>query len=56
MELQNRSGQLRADLNAGKGNQGSFKTIEESEEAAEMGVGEHECSIAEQWEWPEDVF
>jgi hypothetical protein len=56
MELQNRSGQLRADVNAGKGNQGSFKTIEESEEVAEMRANERERSIAEQWEWPEDVF
>ena len=56
MELQNRSGQLRADVNAGKGNQGSFKTIEESEEATETGVNERERSRTEQWEWPEDVF
>jgi hypothetical protein len=53
MELQNRSGLLRADTNAGKENQGPFKTIEESEEVAEMGVNERQ---PEQWEWPEDVF
>lgn len=55
-ELQNRSGLLRADMDAGKENQGSFKTIEESEEDAEMRGDEREHSIAEQWEWPEDVF
>jgi hypothetical protein len=56
MELQNRSGLPRANMNAGKESQGSFKTIEESEEVAEMRVNEREHSIAEQWEWPEDVF
>ena len=55
-ELQNRSGLLRAHMDAGKENQGSFKTIEESEEGPEMGENEREHSIAEQWEWPEDVF
>jgi hypothetical protein len=55
MELQNRSGQLRADINAEKENQG-FKTIEEGEEVAEVGGNERGHSTAEQWEWPEDVF
>ena len=55
-ELQNRSGLLRADMDAGKENQGSFKTIVESEEGVEMGENGRGHSIAEQWEWPEDVF
>ena len=55
-ELQNRSGLLRTDMEAGKENQGSFKTIEEGEEGEEMGGNECEHSIAERWEWPEDVF
>jgi hypothetical protein len=56
MELQNRSGLLRAHIETGKEQQGTFKIVEESEEVAEMAVNERQSSMAEQWEWPEDVF